>query len=78
MTLRITRADLEGRLQRLHLMGFKRYGIQGAYGRVQLVAYENGTDSKDGIHDISYLQTKRELYDILVAITRLLELEGCV
>jgi len=72
--MRINRKDLEVVIQRLNKMSKQKYRLDGAYGGWQLV-YE--IEDTTAINQVTYgFKPARELYDIIYAIIRYIEIES--
>ena len=70
MTIRINHKDIEAALDRLNTISKRKYRLNGAYDKWQLWVEEG-----QGVNTISFLQTTRELYDILHTILKYKEVE---
>jgi len=67
---------LRNQVDRLNEVSRCKYGLEGAYGSWQLQKFINGIDSKDGVVPVLYgFRSKEEMYDILSAILRYIEME---
>ena len=75
VTQRITKETLRGIVDNLNAITKHHYGLEGAYGKWQLVKHVNGTDTRDGIETITALRTKPEIAYILWAIDKMLRCE---
>ena len=72
--MRINRKDLEVAVQRLNEISKQKYRLDGAYGGWQLVYEIEGTTA---INQVTYgFKPARELYDIIYAIIKYIEIES--
>jgi hypothetical protein len=62
-------------LERLNAFSVNRYSFVSAYGRVQLVYFVNGRDTREGIVEVSPLLSSPEMEAVLGTLTRYLNAE---
>jgi len=66
--VRIKYADLKEALKRLNVISSRKYGLERAYGKIQLVRFCNDKDMREGCVSVTGYLSKRELYNVLWAL----------